>query len=255
MLVEEDDKKFVKHHLFNFGSILGSASNMANSPRSGNQYLFTWRHTWRQIFSLVAFVPQWYRGNYKKGPAIGMFEWEIYRPDAWTPEYRNPTFKNRLPDDTYWAAKKVMAFSDDDLRAILGLAQYSDPEASDWLVTCLIKRCDKVDDFYLRRVLPLDHFGVDGDALTFEHLGAKYDLFEAPGLTFEWSRFDNSNEQHTPIDGAANAQLPTAVRDGTDGLYSAKLPGDDRQKTVTVFLRKNSGDYRAVGIDRTWPLP
>lgn len=255
MLVEEDDKKFVKHHLLDFGSILGSASNMANSPRSGNQYLFSWRHTWRQIFSLGAFVPQWYRWNYKKFPAIGLFEWEIYHPDERTPEYRNPTFENRLPDDTYWAAKKVMAFSDDDLRAIVGLAQYSDPEAADWLVTCLIKRRDKVGDFFLRQVLPVDNFGVDGDALTFEHLGAKYGLFEAPELTFEWSRFDNSSDQHTPIDGAASAQLPAAVRDGTNGIYAAKLTGEDQQKTATIYLRKMSGDYRVVGIDRTWPLP
>src|SRR5690606_13296760 len=42
MLVEENGKQFIRHHLIDFGSILGSASNMANSPRSGNQYLFDW---------------------------------------------------------------------------------------------------------------------------------------------------------------------------------------------------------------------
>ena len=98
-------------------------------------------------------------GDYKKFPALGRFEWEIYRPDEWKPEYKNPAFQKRLPDDTYWGAKKVMAFSDDDIRAIVELAQYSDPEAEQWLVTCLQKRRDKIGMEYFRRVLPLDDFG------------------------------------------------------------------------------------------------
>lgn len=254
MLVEADGKKFIKHHLIDFGSILGSASNMANSPRSGNQYLFAWGPMFRQIFTLGLAVPRWYRWRYQQYPAIGLFEWEIYRPDEWTPEYRNPAYQNRLPDDTYWAAKKVMAFTDDDLRAIVGLAQFSDPKAAEWLVTCLIKRRDRVGDVYFRRVLPLDGFRIEGGALRFEHLGRKYGLFDAPAIRFSWSTFDNARETHTPIPGAADsAELPEAVRTGADGYYAVRLTGDDAEKTATVYLRKRAGSYEVVGIDRTFP--
>lgn len=254
MLVEENGKKFIKHHLIDFGSILGSASNMANSPRSGNQPLFDWGSMTKQIFSLGLYVPRWYRWDYQDYPSIGLFEWEIYRPDEWTPEYRNPAYRNRLPDDTYWAAKKVMAFTDEDLRAVVGLAQYSDPEAAEWLITCLIKRRDKVGDVYFRRVLPLDGFRVENGALKFEHLGKKYGLFEAPPVRFSWSAFDNAAGSHAPIAGAADsAELPQAVRAGADGYYSVRLTGDDPEKTVTVYLRKKAGVYEVAGIDRTFP--
>lgn len=255
MLVEEKGVEFVRHHLIDFGSILGSASNMANSPRSGNQYLFSWGHTWRQILSLGAYVPRWYRWNYADHPEIGLFEWEIYEPDEWTPEYRNPAFESRLPDDTYWAAKKVMSFSDDDLRAIVSLAEYSDPAAAEWLTTCLIKRRDRVGDVYLRRVLPLDNFSINSGQLQFEHLGSKYGLFDAPSIATEWSKFDNASSTHTPITGATGAELPSAVRGGADGYYSAKLSGDDEAKTVSVYLRKRGTNYEIIGVDRTFPIP
>jgi hypothetical protein len=255
MLVEEDGRRFIKHHLIDFGSILGSASNMANSPRSGNQYLFDWGSMSKQIFSLGLYVPRWYRWNYHKYPAIGLFEWEIYQPDEWTPEYRNPAYANRLPDDTYWAAKKVMAFTDEDLRAVVGLAQFSDPEAAEWLVTCLIKRRDRVGDVYFRRVLPLDGFRIEDGALKFEHLGQKYGLFDAPAIRFSWSTFDNAAESHAPITGAADsAELPQAVRAGADGYYAVQLTGDDPQKTVTVYVRKKAGAYQVAGIDRSFPF-
>jgi hypothetical protein len=255
MLVEEGGKKFIKHHLIDFGSILGSASNMANSPRSGNQYLFDWGSMFKQIFSLGLYVPRWYSWDYEDYPAIGLFEWEIYRPDEWTPEYRNPAYLNRLPDDTYWAAKKVMAFSDEDLRAMVGLAQFSDPDAAEWLITCLVKRRDRVGDVYFRRVLPLDNFAVDNGELKFEHLGKKYGLFEAPPIRFSWSKFDNASESQAPIQGAADsARLPDAVSTGADGYYAVRLSGNEPEKTVTVYLRKTGGSYEVAGIDRTFPF-
>lgn len=255
MLVEENGVPFVKHHLIDFGSILGSASNMANSPRSGNQYLFSWGDTWRQILSLGAYVPRWYSWNYAKHAEIGLFEWEIYEPDEWTPEYRNPAFSNRLPDDTYWAAKKVMAFSDDDLTAIVDLAEFSDPEASAWLAKCLIERRDKVGEVYFRRVLPLDNFEVVDGQLKYEHLGAKYGLFDAPAVSVKWSTFNNASGTHTAVAGATGPQLPAAVLGGSDGFYSAMLSGEDDEKTVSVYLRKSDMNYKLVGIDRTYPLP
>ncbi len=251
MLVEEGGKKFFRHHLIDFGSILGSASGEANSPRGGNQYLYDPGVMLKQIFTLGLAVPRWYRWRYKKYPAIGRFEHEIYRPDEWVPEYRNPAFSNRLPDDTFWGAKKVMAFSDEAIAEIVKLAEYSDPEAEAWMVECLIKRRDKVGREYFPRVLPLDNFTVRDGRLTFEHLGERYGFFDAPKIRISWSRFDNEAETHAPIKGVG-AELPAAVRLGGSGEYfAAKLVGDEAAKTVTVYLR-TGGAPRVVGIDRDW---
>jgi hypothetical protein len=252
MLVEERGKKFVRHHLIDFGSILGSASEEPNSPRGGNQYLYAFKPALAQIVTLGFYVPVHYRWDYKKYPSIGRFEWEIYQPDRWKPEYKNPAFENRLPDDTYWAAKKVMAFSDEAIREIVKLAQYSDPEAEAWMVKCLIERRNRVGREYFSRVLPLDDFVIVNGRLEWTHLGEKYGFSEAPALDIAWSRFDNQTETHAPLEGTG-AELPSAVRNGADGAYfAARLVEKGSDKSVTVFLRKRGEEPGLVGIDRTW---
>ncbi len=253
MLANEDDKQFVRHYLIDFGSLLGSASEEPNSPRGGNQYLYELGPALKQILTLGFYVPRWYRWHYKSYPSIGRFEWEIYEPDEWKPEYRNPAFVNRRPDDTYWGAKKVMAFSDDDIRALVESAEYSDKEAAEWLITCLRKRRDKIGMEYFSRVLPLDEFAVRDGRLEYVHLGDRYGLFDKPEIAISWARFDNATGASAAIEGASGARLPTAVSDAADGSYcSAHLTGDDPAKTVTVYLRKQAGGYQVVGIDRTW---
>ena len=252
MLVEQGGKQFVRHNLIDFGSILGSASEEPNSPRGGNQYLYAFKPAITQIATLGFYVPAHYRWKYKRYPAIGRFEWEIYRPDKWTPEYRNPAFENRLPDDTYWAAKKVMAFSDEAIREIVKLARYSNPEAEAWLVKCLIERRDRVGREYFSRVLPLDDFTVKSNRLSWTHLGERYGFFEQPSLEISWSRFDNTAETHAPLEGSG-PELPPAVRGGAHGAYfAARIAESGGTKTVTVYLRKRGGMHQVVGIDRTW---
>ncbi|MEZ5393626.1 MAG: hypothetical protein R2724_12340 [Bryobacterales bacterium] len=252
MLVKQDGKQFVRHHLIDFGSILGSASEEANSPRGGNQYLYAFKPALVQIATLGFYVPVHYRWHYMKFPAIGRFEWEIYQPDKWKPEYKNPAFDNRLPDDTYWAAKKVMAFSDEAISAIVKLAQYSDPEAEAWLVQCLIERRDRVGREYFSRVLPLDDFIVEENRLQWTHLGEKYGFGAPPPLEIAWSRFDNQAETHAPLVDAG-AELPQEARQAADGAYfAAHIAERGSERSVTVYLRKRDDRFLVVGIDRTW---
>jgi hypothetical protein len=252
MLVEEGGKQFVRHHLIDFGSILGSASEEPNSARGGNQYLYAFKPALAQIVTLGFYVPMHYRWRYKKFPSIGRFEWEIYQPDKWTPEYKNPAFANRLPDDTYWAAKKVMAFSDDAIREIVKLARYSDPEAEAWMVKCLIERRNRVGREYFSRVLPLDDFAVVNGRLSWVHLGEKYGFSEPAPLEVSWSSFDNMAEIHSAMAGSGPT-LPDAVRSGAEGAYFAARIGESGSpKTVTVYLRKQRSELRIVGVDRTW---
>ena len=252
MLIEEQGKQFVRHHLIDFGSLLGSASEEPNSPRGGNQYVYDFRRALIQIATIGFYVPVWYRWDYKDYPSIGRFEYEFYEPDEWVPEYKNPAFENRLPDDTYWAAKKVMAFSNEALQALVKAADYSNPDAAEWLLTCLIERRDKVGREYFDRVLPLDNFAVADGRLVWEHLGEKYGFFEAPEIKAEWTKFDNMAETHQELK-AFGPTLPPAIAAADGGSYFAvRLIGDDDDKTVTVYLRKQPEGIKVVGVDRTW---
>jgi hypothetical protein len=146
----------------------------------------------------------------------------------------------------------VMAFSKEQIRALVEAAQYTAQDAREWMITCLLERRDKVGREYFSRVLPLDSFTVRDGRLRWEHLGARYDFFPEPEIRVSWARFDNMAESQTPIEAVGPA-LPAAATGGRDGEYfAARLVGDDEAKTVTVYLRKRAGEFDVVGIDRTW---
>ena len=252
-LVEENGLKYVKHHLIDFGSAFGSAAIGEPTARAGNAYLYEFKPAVLQILTLGLYVPRWARAKYRKSPSLGLFDYRTFEPEKWKPNYPITAFRNRLPDDTFWAAKKVMSFTDEQIRAIVKLAQYSDPEAEAWLAKCLIERRNRVGKTYFGRVLPLDRFRVNRNRLEFEDLEIKYGFVASRDYTAQWSHFDNDSEKHTAIDGATSLMLPGQVQTAEKGSYfAASIQGEDEAKTVTVYIRKQSGGYKVVGIDRTW---
>jgi hypothetical protein len=253
LLVKEDGIQFIKHFLIDFGSTLGSGSTRANSPRSGNEYMFDANASAIQIASLGLFVPRWARAHYPRLPSVGRFEWQVFDPEKWVPEYRNPGFANRLPDDAFWAAKQVMAFSDDEIRAIVKAGQYSNPAAEEWVAKCLMARRDKIGKTFFAKVLPLHRFSVEGNHLVFEDLAVKHKLKPSRNYKVQWSRFDNVTQQQSPLPCVNTLTLPNEVPQAGPGEYfAAEIDGGDAQKSVTVFLRKEMRDIKVVGIDRRW---
>jgi hypothetical protein len=240
----EDGLKYVKHFLIDFGAILGSDSFEAKSPRAGNVYLYDFRPAAWQFLSLGLYVPQWMRADYPDLPEVGHFEYGTFEPERWRNNYPNPAFDQRTPGDTYWAAKKVMAFSDDALRAIVATGQFRNPKSAEWITRCLIERRNRIGRAFLDDVLPLDGFAVRGAALTFDDLAVKYGLHAARQYRVQWSAFDNRANRKTPIAGAQSFTMPRS-----DAEYlAADIRGDDPQKMVVVYLRNGA----IVGVDRTW---
>ncbi len=112
------------------------------------------------------------RAKYPDLPAVGAFDSLTFEPDKWASVYDVAPFANRLPDDAFWAARQVAAFTDEDIRAIVQVAQYSDPKAERWIADCLIDRRDRIGRTYFATVLPLDDIAVRGAELTFVDLAA-----------------------------------------------------------------------------------
>jgi len=246
-LVEENGVRFVKHHLIDFGSILGSASTKSNSARSGNEYLFSWKPSLIQLFTLGLYVPDWARRNYDFHPAVGLFEGEEFDPEKYRTEYPNPAFLNRLPDDTYWAAKKVMAFTDDDIRAIVKTGKYSDPRAEQLVARALIRRRDKIGKTYFTRVLALDNFVVSNGKLEFEDLAVKHEFVPPRSYEIRWSVFDNEQETRTPLP-ESGASIPRVEA----AYLAADISSGNPKQSVTVYLRQSEPGWTVVGIERRW---
>ncbi|HWB83863.1 MAG TPA: hypothetical protein VG675_06965 [Bryobacteraceae bacterium] len=248
-LIEENGIQFVRHYLIDFGAILGSDSFEAKSPRAGNVYLFDFKPAAWQFLSLGLDVPAWMRANYPHLPEVGHLEYKTFNPEHWRSNYPNPAFDQRTPGDTYWAAKKVMAFSDRDLSAIVDTAQFTNPRAAEWVTRCLIERRDKIGRAFFQDVLPLDDFAVRGGVLHFDDLAVRYHFRGPQEHSVNWFNFDNHSGSKTPVSNASGFTVPRVA----EGRYlAAVIHGPNPRQTVTVYLRQEASGEKVVGIGRTW---
>jgi hypothetical protein len=250
-VVEENGRRYVKHYLIDFGAALGSDSFAPKSPRNGNIYQFDFKPAVAQFLSLGLYVPAWQRASFPRIAGVGNLEYEVFDPERWKSNYPNPAFERRLPDDAFWAAKKVMALSDEQIRTLVATGQYGDPRAPDYITRALIARRDKVGRAFLSgRVLPLDGFDVRDRRLVFEDLAVKYGFAEPRAYHVEWRAFDNESGRRTEVLGST---FETPEHLSRAGAYAtAEIRAGDANSTVTVYVRNREGRPEVVGIDRGW---
>jgi hypothetical protein len=243
----------IRHYLLDFGSALGSDGDAPKDPRLGHEYMLsTPGATIKQILGLGLVPESWERAHFPRLPAVGNFESELFDPETWKPDYPNPAFINHLPDDDYWAAKQVMAFTGDDIRAIVETARYSDNRSAEYMISTLAARRDKIGRAYFTKVLPLDHFRVEHEQLIFDDLAVQYGFHVPRSYAVRWSSFDNLQQKHVPILAGESGHLPAKARESRVGSYFCAgigVPGEPG-KRVSVYLRKESAGYKVVGLDR-----
>ena len=200
MVVNDGGNRFVKHHLIDFGSTLGSGSTNPQKARAGSEYLWEPKAVFTRIATLGLWDRPWVHAKYPDYPSIGKIESKYFQPEEWKPEYPNPAFLNMTDQDAYWAAKIVMSFTEKEIRAIVGTGQLSDPEAEDYLVETLLARRDKIGRAWLTTVSSFDDFEWTASGeLRFQHLASYYDFVRKPEYQISWFSFDNSHRTRQPI--------------------------------------------------------
>jgi hypothetical protein len=198
-------------------------------------------------------VPRWSRSaHYPNLTSVGRLESKLFQPESWKPEYPNIVFDNRTPADEFWAAKQVMAFSDDEIRALVKTGEYGDQRAEDWVTRCLIERRDKIGRAFFAKGLPLDDFRIEEGQLKFTDLAEKYGFRGHQEYAVKWSAFDNDREQHTPLAGASRFQLPPETLSASNAYLAATISSQNPETTVIVYLRRRADGIQVVGIDRAW---
>ncbi len=255
-LVEEDGVRFIRHHLIDFGAILGSDSDAAKDPRLGHEpMLLRGGPTLRRMFSFGVIPRDWELVRYPNIGGVGRFQSRLFDPDEWVSNFPNPAFLRRLPDDEYWAATHVMAFSEEEIRAVVETGQYSDPGAVAYITQALVERRDRIGRKYFNKVLALDRFEVRDGRLEFSDLLVEHGFAPKRDYSVAWSSFDNAADTHRELPGERDFALPAAWRSApAGGYFAAKLSATgDAEKTVTVYLRKTArGEAKVVGVERAW---
>jgi hypothetical protein len=261
MLISDNGRSMVRHYLQDVGSTFGTG---ANAPR---EYFEGWEHihqhdmVWRRLISLGFFIRPWQLVEYQESPAIGRFEGDAFDPKEWRPRVPTAALRHAQPDDLFWAARRVTAFSDDLIRAIVESGAYSNPSDAGHLADTLIKRRDRIGSAYLTMVTPLVNFALSPeDRLSFEDAAATARVATSARRQHEvsWAYFDNATRNETLIgrssnaDGAAVAPEPLRKERGT--IVRARVrplnPPAAGWLPVDAYFRREDDRWKLVGIDR-----
>jgi len=262
MIETTDGRAWVKHYMFDFGSILGSGTVYAQRPRAGNEYIFEQRPGWLTLATLGLYIRPWMLIRYPDVPdSVGRIEAEAFDPLTWRPEYPNPAFDNIRPDDAFWGARIVAKFSDEMIHKVVEKARYSDPRATEYMTQVLIKRRDKVVAAYINQVCPVIDPALASDGtLRFANAAVDAKAATPPSqYTLQWFAFDNATD--TPRDvgaptaaTATSGQAPPELLKSGDFIgvrISAAHPEQPRWSSPATFtFRRTVAGWEIVGIER-----
>ena len=145
-LITENGRSYVRHHLLDFGSALGSAGVGPADYWEGEEYLLEPRDTLKRMLSFGFAIPKWHTAPFHEAPSIGRFPADnaSFNPDLWKPRVPNQAFLHARADDKFWAAQKLMSLTTDLLRAAIKAGDFRDPASEEFLVRALAERRDAI---------------------------------------------------------------------------------------------------------------
>lgn len=258
-LVTENGRSFIRHYLLDFGSALGSA---AVGPREGWEgYEGLVEDTGEIAKRVLTFgfrIPAWRTQDYFESPSIGRLPRDHSRwdPEDWSPHITNAAFRHMRADDTFWAASKLAAISDEMIDAAVAEGRFNDPAAEAFLVKAISDRRRRILEQFLPAVNPVTAPAIEQGVLSFRNLAVDAGVAKAPeGYRALWYTFDNAADRSTLIEattGAASSfrvpALPASEFIKVD--LSATGGPEAWTRPVSVYFRRAAGAYTLVGLER-----
>ena len=264
-----DTTRYIKHYVLDMGSTMGANASGSHRVLHGQEYLLDPRTIASQTVTLgLRTKPYEFQEQVAFYPSVGYFTSMYFEPEDWVMVHPNPAYEYRTNRDGFWGAKRVMAFTDADVRALVATGRLTDPDAEEYLVQTLLARRDEIGRYWFDQVNPLDRFVL----LRWDDAGSPYILeFDDLAVTGNLERADHSRYTYAVYHGT------TRLNDGTDTAPAAPVPalpesarassdpddhvlrvelrtlrdGKKPSKRTNVYLHlPPGGEARVVGIER-----
>ena len=169
-------------------------------------------------------------------------------------------------DDAFWAARRVVLFTDELIRAAGHTGEYSDPKAEQYLGDVLIKRRNKIASIYLTAVNPIVDPRLDASGrLTFANAAADAGVASGP-VTYHasWLRFDNTTGDTQPIaetqSQTTSIEAPRDLPAASGSFVSVDISVESQghptwKRPVRTTFRRSGQGWTLVGLVRLPDLP
>jgi hypothetical protein len=263
-IIDQGNKKVVRHHLLDFGSTIGSAGVYPREPFEGSEYLVEGKKTLLGMPTLGFYIKDWRTIPVYRARAVGAFpidhsDWD---PEKWKPRYANSAFRSARFDDKFWAARRLWMFTDELLTAVPRVGQFDDPESEAMLTKFLIDRRDAIVRRYLPAVNPVvDVQLTSAGALTFRNVAVDAAVAPAPTeVLVNWLQFDNMTGATTLLGTTSapaatmNVPVPQNLPSAPGAYVRAEIafkggPESWAEPSHAYFVGDASG-WKLVGFER-----
>jgi hypothetical protein len=261
-VITENGRGVVRHYLQDVGSTFGTGALFPRDGDEGYEYLYEGETLSKRLLTFGFFLSPWQTLDYDEHPEVGRFEGDEFEPEDWKPRVPVAALRHVCPDDALWAALRVMAFTDDLIRAAVKTGNFTDPAAEKLLADILIKRRDKIGRVYYSRINPLVRFELADTGLAFENPAVKARLSAAPkqGYHATWYRFNNGTGAADQIGSPtttsqerlqAPADLPRDANSYVKvSVRAVEPPHEPWARPVDVYFRRAGNAWRLVGVER-----
>lgn len=261
VLVEENGRSVLKHYLQDVGSTFGMGANGPHDWDDGWEYFYQGDTTLRRLLSFGFALSPWQTVQYREFDAVGRFEGDRFDPTTWKPHTPTPAYVELRADDAFWAARRVMAFSDDLIRAAVETGRIADEAAQQYLADVLIKRRDAIGRAYLTAINPIVDPRLDASGgLSFENAAVQYGFAAAPAsYRATWYRFDNATSTAARLTETEGAQpplrAPSELPSGVGSFVKVEISAMSAEhpswaRPIDVYFRREADGWKLVGLDR-----
>jgi hypothetical protein len=200
MSAEENGQTVWKHYLADFNGALGATQEGSKEPMLGYEYVIDYGETFKSIlafgFREKPWQKKWRLAGEKrpKSPAVGYFSNELFDPARHKTQFPYEAFRLVTLADGFWAAKLLLSFSDEDIKAVVKAGQYSSADDAETIAQILIERRDKIAEFWLSRANPLGDFSFSGGKLSFKDLAVEHGFASKEGTVYHMKVMNNGRK-------------------------------------------------------------
>jgi hypothetical protein len=228
----------------------------------GYELLYQGDTTWKRLVSFGFYLQPWQTMRYTEYRSIGRFEGEEFDPTKWKPRVPTAALLNERADDDFWAARRVMAFSDAMIRAIAKTGQYTDRAAESHLADVLIERRDKIGRAYLSAINPIVDPVLNSGILTFSNAAVQARVSPEPkgGYRAEWFVFNNTTGESNPLGVSATSsglriEAPGLLPSGVGSFVRIDVSAVDPPYPswavpVHLYFKRTMDGWKLVGLER-----
>jgi hypothetical protein len=259
-LVTENGRSYIKHYLQDVGSTFGLCNDLHEWDLS-YEHFYQGNATLKRLFSFGFALSPWQTIDYVEYPSIGKFEGDRFDPRKWRPQTPTTAYMETRDDDAFWAARRVVAFSDDLIRAVVHTGEFSDRAAEKYLGDVLIKRRNKIASVYLPAVNPIVSPRLDdAGRLSFENAAVAADVAKAPSAYHAaWMLYDNATDQTRPLSttqsGTTSIDPPRGLPASAGSMIAIDISADSAEhaswkRPVRSYFRRTGNGWKLVGLER-----